>query len=52
MKYLIAIIFLMFATSTVYAAGDVNCCKMCCHSAQCIMTHGPSHQCDKHPPCK
>jgi hypothetical protein len=33
-------------------AADVNCCKICCKGATCIMTHGKPHDCDGHPPCK
>jgi len=34
------------------AAGDVNCCKVCCHGAQCAMNHGAAHDCAGKPPCK
>jgi hypothetical protein len=40
----------IFATAA-YAA-DVNCCKACCKSSTCIMTHHKAHDCDGHPPCK
>jgi hypothetical protein len=30
----------------------VNCCKACCKSENCIMTHHKAHDCLGHPPCK
>ena len=33
-------------------ASDVTCCKACCKTEKCIMTHGRAHDCLNHPPCK
>jgi hypothetical protein len=40
------------ATAANAAAGDVGCCKVCCHGAQCVMTHHAAHDCVGTPPCK
>jgi hypothetical protein len=49
-KVSVAAIFFAFPFGAM--AADVNCCKICCHGAQCVMTHHAAHDCVGHPPCK
>ena len=50
--FTLLICLFLLVTVGIASAADVSCCKVCCKGSQCIMTHGATHDCVGHPPCK